>query len=318
MDSPSINYKGAPFRLMFKEPVAFVDFYKDVFGEIIPAENVQPFDLDTDLLSREIYNDVSHLIKSDDGTKDRLLVMVEHQSNISYNLPLRLMFYHSDLLQHYIKQSGLNLHSTNKLDLPEPEFIVAYNGAKEHPKMSMPFGMTVPINIADINFAKLKNKSTTSYLAGYSYFIQEQEALFHHFKSQGFERKQAHQRAYNEALEDTINKGFVVDTFKRREFQMSILAYRDHGLQLKEEAKTEGRLEGRLEGIEQTERLLIEKYVLKRGFGNVSPKSISETFDIDYNKAVRYYDLAVAKINSDPDLKIQNLENALKNHGKKL
>ena len=78
------------------------------------------------------------------------------------------------------------------------------------------------------------------------------------------------------------------------------------------------REEGIEVGTEKTEKRMVEAYILHHGYGNVSPETLSKTFGFDSNKATRYYDEAVAKIKSDPSLQIKNLENALKNQGKKL
>jgi hypothetical protein len=56
------------------------------------------------------------------------VVLVEHQSTINHNMPLRLLEYVADLY------SGMLIHEQkfqeNLVSLPWPDFIVLYNGEK--------------------------------------------------------------------------------------------------------------------------------------------------------------------------------------------
>ena len=55
----------------------------------------------------------------------------EHQSTYSPNLPLRNLFYISDLYSGMTKNS--NLYGTKLVEIPAPQFVIFYNGIKEMP-----------------------------------------------------------------------------------------------------------------------------------------------------------------------------------------
>ena len=47
------------------------------------------------------------------------------------NMPLRFLFYLSDLYGNIVKDK--NMYGTKLIPLPSPHFVVFYNGTKEHP-----------------------------------------------------------------------------------------------------------------------------------------------------------------------------------------
>ena len=91
-----------------------------------------PDDLTVTTLENAIYmgmrNDVSYLLY------DRL-ALYEHQASINPNMPLRNLFYVSDIYSGLTKDS--NLYGSKLVRLPEPQFVVFYNGADELPERSI-------------------------------------------------------------------------------------------------------------------------------------------------------------------------------------
>ncbi|MCB5402309.1 hypothetical protein LIP57_18810, partial [Erysipelatoclostridium ramosum] len=59
------------------------------------------------------------------------LSLYEHQSTYSPNLPLRNLFYISDLYSGMTKNSIL--YGTKLVEIPAPQFVIFYNGIKEMP-----------------------------------------------------------------------------------------------------------------------------------------------------------------------------------------
>ncbi|GHU79592.1 hypothetical protein FACS189462_5300 [Spirochaetia bacterium] len=65
-------------------------------------------------------NDISFVIA------DTLIVLIEHQSTINENMPIRLLFYITEI---YKKLTGdEDIYRERKIPLPRPEFIVLYTG----------------------------------------------------------------------------------------------------------------------------------------------------------------------------------------------
>lgn len=73
----------------------------------------------------ELKNDISCLFRG------RFLIIIEHQSTINENMPLRILFYVAELLRQYADQHKSKIYLEQLLHLPEPKFFVFYNGKKK-------------------------------------------------------------------------------------------------------------------------------------------------------------------------------------------
>ena len=79
-----------------------------------------------DVLFRTLKNDVAFTLG------ERFVVLIEHQSTLNGNLPLRDLLYVSTLFKRMIDSKLLYRERT--LMLPRPEFIVLYNGTTDIPE----------------------------------------------------------------------------------------------------------------------------------------------------------------------------------------
>ena len=68
-----------------------------------------------------MYNDVSFLV-------DSQMTLYEQQSRPNANMPLRGLFYFSQLYQRFISDNKLDLHRSSLIKIPNPRFVVFYNG----------------------------------------------------------------------------------------------------------------------------------------------------------------------------------------------
>lgn len=69
----------------------------------------------------KMHNDVSFLV-------DSQLTLYEHQRTTNPNMPLRGLFYFSQLYQKYLIQKEKHIDSSTLIRIPNPNFIVFYNG----------------------------------------------------------------------------------------------------------------------------------------------------------------------------------------------
>ena len=86
--------KSSLFRDLFTDSKNFVDLYNECSGKELNAEDVRPFDLNSEVLKRPLYNDVSQLLAD-----NRLIILTEHLSNPMSNVAVRDFLYYSNLLQ---------------------------------------------------------------------------------------------------------------------------------------------------------------------------------------------------------------------------
>ena len=119
------TYKNSVFSLLFNDPDILRELYSAIEGiELSPDI---PIDINTlsNILVKGIINDISFIIDN------RLIVLIEHQSTINKNMPLRIFKYIEKLYDRIIDYS--RIHNEKLIKIPKPEFIVLYNGEKPHP-----------------------------------------------------------------------------------------------------------------------------------------------------------------------------------------
>ena len=116
------DYKARLFEMIFREKEELLGLYNAVNG----TNYSNPEELEINTLENAIYlsmhNDVSFIV-------DSRLSLYEHQSTYSPNLPLRYLFYVSDLYAKMTKDS--NLYGSRRIKIPSPRFLIFYNGKEE-------------------------------------------------------------------------------------------------------------------------------------------------------------------------------------------
>lgn len=125
MTTTQVNrtYKDSLFRMIFREKSEQLSLY----NAINKTHYTDPDDLTVYTMEDVIYmgmkNDVAFLIGN-------YLNLYEAQSTINPNMPLRGVFYLSDLYRGYVAEHHLDIYSKVRLSLPTPQFIVFYNGTE--------------------------------------------------------------------------------------------------------------------------------------------------------------------------------------------
>jgi len=113
------------FSTLFDNPEALRELYSAIEGIDIPPDAVININTLSDVLFMGQVNDVSFTID------DRLVVLVEHQSTINYNLPLRILKYIAEVYDKITDR--ITLYQKKLIKIPRPEFIVLYNGKADCP-----------------------------------------------------------------------------------------------------------------------------------------------------------------------------------------
>ena len=83
--------------------------------------------IESHLLNQQ-YNDLGFMVR------DRLLILVEHQSTWSENIVVRVLLYVVETWNKYIKQKELDVYDKDKITLPKPELYVIYTGQNPEDK----------------------------------------------------------------------------------------------------------------------------------------------------------------------------------------
>ena len=278
------NYRDTLFRMLFRDKKRLLSLFNAVNG----THYDDPEELVITTLEGALYlgmkNDVSCMI-------DMMMQLYEHQSTVNPNMPLRNLFYVSDLLQKYIYEEGLDIYSRKQIKIPTLKFVVFYNGEEEQPerkeiRLSNAFAAengekNLELVVLQLNINKGKNeelKETCQTLQEYTEFT---ERVRIHRKEIPLE--DAIWTTIDECIRDGILKEFLLKN-KAEVYHMCLYEFdvELHERVLREEEREEGRLEGRLEGRTEGKReeRTLAKQVFKAFLSGKTPEDIAKEMDI--------------------------------------
>ena len=98
-----------------------LDLYNVLNGTNYTDPNALELNTIENVIYIKMYNDVSFLV-------DSQMTLYEQQSETNSNMPLRGFFYFAQLYQKHLAKKDLNLHRSSLIKIPNPRFIVFYNG----------------------------------------------------------------------------------------------------------------------------------------------------------------------------------------------
>ena len=179
------KHKSSVFSRLFSKEDVLRELYAALEGISIPPETPISINTLSNALIKGVINDVSFTIDN------RLVVLMEHQSTINKNMPLRLLLYIAHIYEKIV--GSKTMHQKKMLEIPTPEFIVLYNGTDPYPeqkvlKLSDAFknaedlinlhnnllSLELLVKVYNINYGyntELVEKS--EFLKGYSFFINK-------------------------------------------------------------------------------------------------------------------------------------------------
>ena len=252
------QYRDTFIRKLFEEKERVIELCNAVTDSNYSLDTrVIVCDLDNSLTRR--YNDLAFAID------DQLLFMIEHQSTISPNLPLRFLSYVTDILYAWFVQVK-ELYKKKLYQIPSPKLYVLYNGDEPlkvtQLKLSDAFyfkdeqtSLELTIEVIDLNYQsqhKVLEKSKS--LQGYSYLIEQ---IRMHIAS-GYSRDEAIGMAIDLCIEAEVLSEFLKQHYQ--EVAKMINLQYDQEVEYRA-IREEERIEGRKEG-EQTKAIEIAKKLL--------------------------------------------------------
>ena len=259
MSKHNRRYKDSVFVDFFGEDknakANFLSLYNALHGTCLDA----PTELEPLRLEQVMYmafcNDVACLV---DG---KIIVLVEHQSTINANMPLRFLQYVARLYEQIQNPRDRYLKHLKKI--PTPEFYVFYNGEEDYPetatlRLSDAFitapekpSLEVVVSVTNINYTKgSRILHTCKPLKEYTLFI---EAVRRHTK---FDPENGFQNAIKECIQNDILREYLQR--KSREVMNMLIAEYDYDVDIavqreeeREIALKEGIAQGKQEGISE-------------------------------------------------------------------
>ncbi|MDR0908270.1 MAG: Rpn family recombination-promoting nuclease/putative transposase [Spirochaetaceae bacterium] len=292
------QHKNSVFTLLLGQDK---DALREIYGAIEGVFIDPNFEVTVDTLDDVLFMDRNNDISFEIG--DKLVILMEHQSSINPNMPLRMLFYIARIYENIIKRmkgGEKKIYSSAEIKVPRPEFIVLYNGEAPYPdeavvKLSSLFADTVFMNldnapriplelsvkIYNINEghnSKMVRKNAK--LKGYSIFIgkvreftEELRIAGNHEKPTDEDKREGIKRAVKWCIENGVLKDFMLEHGKE---VGSMLWTEWNWDDAKEVWQEEAKAEGRMEDVTK---------LLKYG---LTPEQVSEALEIPINSIPVY------------------------------
>ena len=282
------NYRDTLFRMLYRNKKRLLSLFNAVNG----THYDNPDDLTITTLEGVLYlgmkNDVSCII-------DMMMQLYEHQSTVNPNMPLRNLFYVSDLLQKYIYEEGIDIYSRKQIKIPTPKFVVFYNGDEEQPErkeihLSKAFSANtgetnMELVVLQININKGQNEELKAACKTLQEYAEFTERAREHRKE--MELEDAIRTTIDECIRDGILKDFLLKN-KAEVYHMCLYEFdvELHERVLREEEREEGRLEGiregrlagQQEGMQNGKKFA--KQVFKAFMSGKTPETIAEELNV--------------------------------------
>ena len=268
--SANREHKSSAFSALFSEPEKILTLYNAVSRNEYPLDASVKITTLENVFYNEVYNDLSFVID------DKLVVLAEAQSSINNNMPLRFLFYMSEIYSDCI--DGRSIYRKRLIKIPHPEFIVLYNGKEEYPDESilklsdafceLPEGHkpngSLELTVKVLNINKGHNKGIvqkSAELEGYVEIISE----IRKNQDSGLNLKEA----IDKAVKDCIDKGILPDFLKKYGGDVMSMLYKEWDSNEYGEVQRE---EGVLEGL-----FRVAKSMLKKGY---KPEDVAECTEL--------------------------------------
>ena len=267
----NFQYKARIFEMLYSEKKELLDLYNAVNGTAYK----DPDELEINTLENAIYmsmhNDVSFVV-------DMKVSLYEHQSTYSPNLPLRYLFYISDLYSKITKDS--NLYGERIVKIPTPKFIIFYNGEKKRPEKEILKLSSMYLTEDDEPSLELEavllniNPGYNENLKGLCKSLHDYAEYTSRVRE--YAKEMEIEEAVEKAITECIAEGILAEFLNKSRAEVkkvSIYEYdqEKHLRMEREDAKAEGIVEGR--------NALLEEQVRKKLLKNKSPELIAEELE---------------------------------------
>lgn len=296
LPTSAVTYKDRIFRMVFKEKKELLALY----NAMNETDYDNPEDLMITTLDNAIYmsmkNDVSFLLYDK-------LTLYEHQSTDNPNMPLRNLLYVADVYSALTKDK--RLYGTALVKIPEPKFVVFYNGVKRKEEQFVMRLSDMYETASEAVSLELKTQVFNVNL-GYNRKLMEKCKALHDYAVfvdlvRKYRRTMRLEEAMEKAIDECVQNNVLSEFLKQNKAEvqkMGIYEYNEeeHIRMEREDAREEGRREG--------ETKLLVTQICKKLKKNQSVSEIADVLEEEiqtvqdiYNVAVKYApDYDVSKI----------------------
>ena len=278
-------YKSRIFTMIFQDKEKLLELYNAISGK----NYTDPELLEINTLENAIYmnmqNDLSFLI-------DARLSLYEHQSTVNPNLPLRFLWYISKLYMGMTRKQ--NIYGTERVEIPEPQFVVFYNGVEEQPERKVlrlsdlyhtrpegieaDLGRGLELEAVMFNVNRSHNRTlmeACKTLKDYAEYV---------YRVRQYAEETTLEEAVERAITECIREGILKDFLEKNRAEaksVSIFEYdeEEHMRQEREQFWNKGMREGIKEGMARSEQKLLWNPIQKKLARGKSISQIAEELE---------------------------------------
>ena len=254
---PNREYRNSVFVDLFSGQGAFsikniISLYNALHDEKIDEKTMVKFIFLANVLYHKLKNDVSCIING------KILVLIEHQSTINENMPLRCLEYVVELYKQILDAESK--YGKKLIKIPTPEFYVLYNGTAQYKaretlclskafmQEQKDFKLELKVEVININHPDNKDfLSSCEILKQYKEFVDKVVEFTNKHGREGFDM----------AIEYCIKNGILEPYLKENSKEVRNMLTTEYNYEtelsvVRKEARKEGRMEGREEGLVTT------------------------------------------------------------------
>ena len=254
---PNREYRNSVFVDLFSGQGAFsiksiISLYNALHDEKIDEKTMVKFIYLANVLYHKLKNDVSCIING------KILVLIEHQSTINENMPLRCLEYVVELYKQILDAESK--YGKKLIKIPTPEFYVLYNGTAQYKaretlclskafmQEQKDFKLELKVEVININHPDNKDfLSSCEILKEYKEFVDKVVEFTNKHGRAGFDM----------AIEYCIKNGILEPYLKENSKEVRNMLTSEYNYEtelnvVRREAREEGISEGIKEGVLNT------------------------------------------------------------------
>ena len=237
----------------------FISLYNALHNTNLDLEHTKLEEVNIEnVLYMALSNDIAMLVDN------RLVVLVEHQSTINENMPLRLLEYISRIYEQLVPSE--DRYEKKMIKIPYPEFFVFYNGTEDYPVetelrlsdafifpdekyniKNKDFSLEIKVRIVNINSDK------NSPILKQCKKLEEYSLLIDYIRESKKENPKA---PLEQAINKALQNGVLSEYLKRKSTEIKNMLIAEYSYETdikvqRREAYREGLAEGIEQGIEK-------------------------------------------------------------------
>ena len=265
------NYKDSIFRMLFKDKRNLLSLY----NALNKTEYTDVGRLEITTLENAVYmnykNDISFVF-------DFELMLYEHQSTVNPNMPLRDLLYVTSILQKRI--SAENLYGSKQVMIPNPRFVVFYNGTDFQPerqilKLSDAYEkkqddpeLELTVTVYNINYGYNKEiMDACRTLKEYAMYVEQ---------VRNYAKRMPLSEAVKKAVDHCIKTGILSEFLKKNRAEVIMLSIFEYDEEAHHKLLYEEGMEAGMErGLDQKTRTIVRN-MLARGMSDEDIMTIAE------------------------------------------